>query len=142
MGIPLSVGAIIEGGAAHVDGRLREKDEIVEIDGKNVENGRHTETVEMIKRAANIGHVKLVVRRLRDDLPRSTSMPFSAYNYGDLASSLPPAQYQYTNGHAHHGVEVVQNGPHEVHLAKLEHEDFGCTIVSLNNRYIGKALTC
>lgn len=65
MGTPLTVGAIIEGGAAHVDGRLREHDEIVEIDGRNAEHGKHTEAVELIKKAAHIGHVKLVVRRLR-----------------------------------------------------------------------------
>uniref|UniRef100_A0A914BVU6 Uncharacterized protein n=1 Tax=Acrobeloides nanus TaxID=290746 RepID=A0A914BVU6_9BILA len=132
MGTPLTVGAIIEGGAAHVDGRLREHDEIVEIDGRNAEHGKHTEAVELIKKAAHIGHVKLVVRRLRDDIPRSTSMPFSAYNYGDLATSLPPTHQ--TNG------GYNPKTPFDVHLAKLEHEDFGCTIVSLNNRYIGKII--
>lgn len=65
MSAPLCVGAIIEGGAAYTDGRLREHDEIVEIDGKNVEHGKHIEAVELIKKAANVGHVKLVIRRLR-----------------------------------------------------------------------------
>lgn len=65
MKTPLSIGAIIEGGAADLDGRLKERDEIVEIDGRNVESARHDYAVELIKHAAAAGKVKLVVRRLR-----------------------------------------------------------------------------
>jgi C-terminal processing protease CtpA/Prc len=65
MGTPLQVGALIKGGAAHQDGRLREGDEIVEIDGRGVVDGRHDVAVNMIKQAAKIGHVKLIVRRLK-----------------------------------------------------------------------------
>jgi len=61
MASPLTVGAIIPNGAAYLDGRLRERDELVEIDGLRVEGGRHDVAVELIRKAAGTGHVKLVV---------------------------------------------------------------------------------
>jgi C-terminal processing protease CtpA/Prc len=65
MGTPLQVGNLIKGGAAYQDGRLREGDEIVEINDQNAVDGRHDVAVQMIKHAATLGHVKLVVRRLK-----------------------------------------------------------------------------
>ncbi|CAI2351680.1 unnamed protein product [Caenorhabditis sp. 36 PRJEB53466] len=60
---PLSVGQIVIGGAAEEDGRLNEGDEIVEIDGHNVEGASHSEAVVLLEAAAQNKHVKLVVRR-------------------------------------------------------------------------------
>lgn len=60
---PLSVGQIVIGGAAEEDGRLHEGDEIVEIDGHNVEGASHSEAVVLLEAAAQNKHVKLVVRR-------------------------------------------------------------------------------
>ncbi|CAO4373991.1 unnamed protein product [Caenorhabditis nigoni] len=59
----LSVGQIVIGGAAEEDGRLHEGDEIVEIDGHNVEGASHSEAVVLLEAAAQNKHVKLVVRR-------------------------------------------------------------------------------
>ncbi|UMM28635.1 hypothetical protein L5515_011392 [Caenorhabditis briggsae] len=59
----LSVGQIVIGGAAEEDGRLHEGDEIVEIDGHNVEGASHSEAVILLEAAAQNKHVKLVVRR-------------------------------------------------------------------------------
>ncbi|CAP26289.1 Protein CBR-MAGI-1, partial [Caenorhabditis briggsae] len=59
----LSVGQIVIGGAAEEDGRLHEGDEIVEIDGHNVEGASHSEAVIFLEAAAQNKHVKLVVRR-------------------------------------------------------------------------------
>nr|pir hypothetical protein K01A6.1 - Caenorhabditis elegans [Caenorhabditis elegans] len=60
---PLSVGQIVIGGAAEEDGRLQEGDEIVEIDGHNVEGASHSEAVVLLEAAAQNKHVKLIVRR-------------------------------------------------------------------------------
>ncbi len=57
------VGQIVPGGAADQDGRLRKGDDIVEIDGHNVLGGRHQGAVSLMQKAAQNGHVKLVIRR-------------------------------------------------------------------------------
>lgn len=72
---PLSVGQIVIGGAAEEDGRLHEGDEIVEIDGHNVEGASHSEAVVLLEAAAQNKHVKLVVRRpSRNDPARRGSL--------------------------------------------------------------------
>ena len=106
----------------------------MEIDGHNVEYCTHAEVVDKIQKAGAIGHVKLVVRRIKEDLPRSTSLPF-AYNY------VPPIEQElYEDTHRYstlpHPGETP--GTYTVDLAKLDSEDFGCTIMTLNHRYIGK----
>uniref|UniRef100_A0A914Z8H2 PDZ domain-containing protein n=1 Tax=Panagrolaimus superbus TaxID=310955 RepID=A0A914Z8H2_9BILA len=134
---PLIVGQVVPGGAAALDGRLKPNDEIIEIDGQNVEYSTHKDVVEKIRKAGDVGHVKLVVRRIRDDLPRSTSLPFS-YNYsnplnGTLQSDIP--HLPMATAHP-----ATADSTYHVDLAKLDSEDFGCTIVSLNNRYIGNII--
>ncbi|CAD6196706.1 unnamed protein product [Caenorhabditis auriculariae] len=71
---PLSVGQIVAGGAAEEDGRLREGDEILEIDGKRVEGASHAEAVALLETAAHNKHVKMIVRRPRNEF-RRTSLP-------------------------------------------------------------------
>lgn len=61
----LTVGQVVPGGAAAEDGRMQEGDEIVEIDGRNVEGVSHAEAVSLLEHAAHNKHVKLVVRRPR-----------------------------------------------------------------------------
>ncbi|WKY04712.1 hypothetical protein Q1695_005597 [Nippostrongylus brasiliensis] len=61
----LTVGQVVPGGAAADDGRMMEGDEIVEIDGRNVEGVSHAEAVALLEHAAHSKHVKLVVRRAR-----------------------------------------------------------------------------
>lgn len=81
---PLSVGQIVIGGAAEEDGRLHEGDEIVEIDGHNVEGASHSEAVVLLEAAAQNKHVKLVVRRSsRTDVARR----------GSLNSAAPSGSY-------------------------------------------------
>ncbi|KAK6040370.1 PDZ/DHR/GLGF domain protein, partial [Cooperia oncophora] len=61
----LTVGQVVPGGAAADDGRMQEGDEIIEIDGRNVEGVSHVEAVSLLEHAAHSRHVKLVVRRPR-----------------------------------------------------------------------------
>uniref|UniRef100_A0A8R1I6Y1 PDZ domain-containing protein n=1 Tax=Caenorhabditis japonica TaxID=281687 RepID=A0A8R1I6Y1_CAEJA len=77
----LSVGQIVIGGAAEEDGRLQEGDEIVEIDGHNVEGASHSEAVVLLEAAAQNKHVKMVVRRAsRNDSIRRGSLNTTAPN--------------------------------------------------------------
>lgn len=62
-GTSIVVGQIVPGGAAAIDGRLHQGDEIIEIDGKNVEGESHATAVQLMQKSAVNGHVKLVVRR-------------------------------------------------------------------------------
>lgn len=62
-GTNITVGQVVPGGAAADDGRLHQGDEIIEISGENVEGGSHAMAVQLMQKAAGVGHVKLVVRR-------------------------------------------------------------------------------
>ncbi|KAL3981448.1 PDZ domain (Also known as DHR or GLGF) family protein [Acanthocheilonema viteae] len=80
-GTNITVGQVVPGGAAADDGRLHQGDEIIEIGGKNVEGESHAMAVQLMQKAAAIGHVKLVVRRPKTgDLSRSTSAPVNQLN--------------------------------------------------------------
>uniref|UniRef100_A0A1I7ZL90 Membrane-associated guanylate kinase, WW and PDZ domain-containing protein 1-like n=1 Tax=Steinernema glaseri TaxID=37863 RepID=A0A1I7ZL90_9BILA len=117
-GLPLSVGKIIPGGSAEVDGRMLEGDELIEIDGVNVDGGCHEFAVSLIKKAAAVGRVKIVLRRIKGDVPRSTSLPIDA--------SFPAAMYANP---------PAMLDPYDVHLIRNEDEDFGCVITSLPHKY-------
>ncbi|KAI6211964.1 Magi-1 [Aphelenchoides besseyi] len=126
MGTPLQVGALIKNGAAERDGRLREGDQIVEIDGRNVIDCQHGVAVNMIKHAATLGHVKLVVRRLRDNWSNSQNNYTSTFS--DYGENLP--------------IRPTPSPTYEVNLEKMENEDFGCTLVTLEQkRFIGRIIS-
>lgn len=123
MGVPLQVGTVVRGGAAAQDGRLREGDEICEIDGHNVVGFQHDVVVSMIKQSARHGHVKIMVRRSgRPDGRGAAERGLD--DFGTLGS--------VRHGFGGHLRDVV--------LQKAEHEDFGCTIISNGHRFIGKVL--
>ncbi|KAK3797832.1 hypothetical protein RRG08_052431 [Elysia crispata] len=76
----VSVGHIVPGGAADMDGRLRQFDEITHVDGNSVLNASHHRVVQLMTNAALNGRVTLSVRRVLG--PEADSM-----------SSIP--QYPY-----------------------------------------------
>ncbi|CAB3406299.1 unnamed protein product [Caenorhabditis bovis] len=103
---PLSVGQIVIGGAAEEDGRLQEGDEIVEIDGHNVEGASHSEAVVLLETAAHNKHVKLVVRRAhRND-----------YRRGSLNSA------------------TTNDAKHDVMLHRAETDGFGFVLMSSHHK--------
>lgn len=79
-GSQVSVGHIVPGGAADMDGRLRQFDEITHVDGNSVLNASHHRVVQLMTNAALNGRVTLSVRRVLG--PEADSM-----------SSIP--QYPY-----------------------------------------------
>ncbi|KAL3095561.1 hypothetical protein niasHT_024387 [Heterodera trifolii] len=121
---PLSVGEVIAGGAADLDGRLRLNDQIVEIDSHSVVGAQHNRAVELINQASIVGHVRLMV--MREWPTASTGELFSAHS--------PATSLVGSNESSSRGKETL---PYDVTLLKMDFEpDFGCTIISHSNRYI------
>ncbi|CAJ0571626.1 unnamed protein product, partial [Mesorhabditis spiculigera] len=109
-GTQLTVGQIVPGGAAADDGRLKEGDEIMEIDGVSVEGAAHGDAVGLLEKAARQQHVKLLVRRHQMngiDSARSASLP----------PSMSP-----------HAGNIAQE--YDVVLERQETEGFGFVILS------------
>ena len=61
--VQATIGAIVPGGAAHLDGRLQVGDEITHINGLNVMNATHREVIELMGEAGLHGEVTLSIRR-------------------------------------------------------------------------------
>ena len=59
----VSIGHIVPGGAADLDGRLFSGDEIVAVDNAAVINTSHHQVVGLMGQAAQNGHVTITVRR-------------------------------------------------------------------------------
>ncbi|PVD24617.1 hypothetical protein C0Q70_15101 [Pomacea canaliculata] len=99
-GSQVSVGHIVPGGSADLDGRLRKGDEIIHVDGQSVLNSSHHRVVQLMTNAALNGHVTLGIRRR-----------LNAYH--DVTSSSQGAQY-----------------PYDVTVTRRETEGFGFVIIS------------
>ena len=61
--LQVSVGLIVPGGAADVDGQLRAGDEIVQVDHDVVLGVSHRKVVQLMTQASLRGQVRLVTRR-------------------------------------------------------------------------------
>ncbi|KAK5977210.1 PDZ/DHR/GLGF domain protein [Trichostrongylus colubriformis] len=109
----LTVGQVVPGGAAADDGRMQEGDEIIEIDGRNVEGVSHVEAVSLLEHAAHSKHVKLVVRRPRNEALRRQS----------LHSERPLS-----------GIHAASSGEYDVTLTRSDTDGFGFIIISSLNR--------
>lgn len=59
----VSIGHIVPGGAADLDGRLCTGDEIVNVDSQSVLSTSHHHVVQLMGKAAANGHVTLGIRR-------------------------------------------------------------------------------
>ena len=59
----MSIGHIVPGGAADLDGRLFSGDEIVAVDNSSVVNSSHHQVVNLMGQAAQGGQVTLTVQR-------------------------------------------------------------------------------
>ncbi|GMS96717.1 hypothetical protein PENTCL1PPCAC_18892 [Pristionchus entomophagus] len=139
---PLTVGQIVSGGAAADDGRLKEGDEIVEIDGRRVEGASHTEAVSLLEQAAHVKHVKLVIRRRQEEMPNGRKMSGvdqtspSAY----LSRSLNVGM---GGGGTMSRPAVLGINERDLILHRGEGEGFGFIIMSSANRdgaYIGQII--
>ena len=57
------MGTIVPGGAADQDGRIRKGDEILTIDGINIQGASHRRVISLMSNASQTGHVLLGLRR-------------------------------------------------------------------------------
>ena len=61
--LQVSIGTLVAGGPADLDGRLRRNDEILYIDGISVVGATHRRVISLMGNAALAGEVSLGVRR-------------------------------------------------------------------------------
>jgi hypothetical protein len=87
--------------------------------------------VDLIKRAGDMGLVRLVVLRRGGEVP-----PPAAAN-GCGSAGAPSSAASSTNAA---NTPPQPPAPYDVRLQKAASEDFGCTIVTKQHRYIGKGL--
>ncbi|KAL8558192.1 hypothetical protein ACOMHN_036281 [Nucella lapillus] len=99
-GSQVSVGHIVPGGSADLDGRLRKNDEIIHVDGKSVIGSSHHRVVQLMTNAALNGRVTLGIRRRLQSFP-------------DVTASSQGVTY-----------------PYEVTVTRRETEGFGFVIIS------------
>ncbi|XP_013779275.2 membrane-associated guanylate kinase, WW and PDZ domain-containing protein 1-like isoform X2 [Limulus polyphemus] len=100
-GSQVSIGHIVPGGAADLDGRLRSGDEIVSVDNQVVLNTSHHHVVQLMGNAALNGRVTLGLRRRH--------------------SSLDPLNH-------HKSTENIY--PYDITVKRKENEGFGFVIIS------------
>ncbi|XP_046984274.1 membrane-associated guanylate kinase, WW and PDZ domain-containing protein 1 [Schistocerca americana] len=103
-GSQVSIGHIVPGGAADLDGRLCTGDEIVSVDSQSVLSTSHHHVVQLMGKAAANGRVVLGIRR------RIPSQDVAAH-------SRPEAGY-----------------PYDVTVTRRENEGFGFVIISSVNK--------
>merc|ERR1719244_522148 len=111
-GSQVSIGHIVPGGAADLDGRLFSGDEIVAVDGGSVMGASHHVVVGMMGHAAQRGQVVLTVRRRQ---------PQESYREGSTGGVTGPPNT--TSGY-----------PYDVTVSRLENEGFGFVIISSVSR--------
>ncbi|XP_022237212.1 membrane-associated guanylate kinase, WW and PDZ domain-containing protein 1-like isoform X2 [Limulus polyphemus] len=97
----VSVGHIVPGGAADMDGRLHSGDEIVFVDSQVVISASHHQVVQLVRNAALSGRVTLRIRR--------------------RVSSLEPLN---------HTKSTEKMYPYDITLTRKENEGFGFVIIS------------
>ncbi|PNF21214.1 hypothetical protein B7P43_G05085 [Cryptotermes secundus] len=103
-GSQVSIGHIVPGGAADLDGRLCTGDEIVNVDSQSVLSTSHHHVVQLMGKAAANGHVTLGIRR------RIPTQDVSSYARADIYY------------------------PYDVTVTRRESEGFGFVIISSVNK--------
>lgn len=111
-GSQVSVGHIVPGGSADIDGRLRTGDEIMYVDSHCVLNASHHKVVQLMGNAAINGRVSLRIRRRL--LTTSASV---------TGQSMPEQVFYRAGG-------VSESYPYDVTVTRREHEGFGFVIIS------------
>ncbi|KAJ1526097.1 hypothetical protein ONE63_009262 [Megalurothrips usitatus] len=105
VGSTVSIGHIVPGGAADLDGRLCTGDEMMSVDGQSVINTSHHHVVQLMARAAAAGRVTLGIRRR---IPSHDVQSYSSRHDGGY--------------------------PYDVTVTRRENEGFGFVIISSVNK--------
>lgn len=114
-GSQVTVGHIVPGGAADKDTRIASGDEILNINGVNVENASHHRVVQLMGEAGLRGQVTMILRR-RKPLKAGLAPP-------------PPPPPNPRGGY-----------PYQVLVSRNENEGFGFVIISSSGQYHGSSI--
>nr|XP_040234287.2 membrane-associated guanylate kinase, WW and PDZ domain-containing protein 1 [Anopheles coluzzii] len=112
-GSQVTVGHIVPGGAADKDTRIATGDEILNINGVNVENASHHRVVQLMGEAGLRGQVTMILRRRQLSKPMAPPPP-----------PLPPNP-RY---------------PYNVLVTRKENEGFGFVIISSSGQFLGSSI--
>lgn len=112
-GSQVTVGHIVPGGAADKDTRIATGDEILNINGVNVENASHHRVVQLMGEAGLRGQVTMILRRRQLSKPMVPPPP-----------PLPPNP-RY---------------PYNVLVTRKENEGFGFVIISSSGQFLGSSI--
>ncbi|RNA37967.1 Membrane-associated guanylate WW and PDZ domain-containing 2 [Brachionus plicatilis] len=118
-GSQVAVGYIVQGGAAHLDNRIRPNDEIVMIDNQCVLGATHRRVVQLMTIAGLNRRVKLMIRR-----------KISQQQYQMLISM----QQQRSRPAANSNSPLGQKYPFTITLFRNGNEGFGFVIISTMNK--------
>ncbi len=113
-GSQVAIGYIVQGGAAHLDGRLRPNDEIITIDSECVLGATHRRVVQLMAIAGLNRKVKLMIRR-RINMP----------------PALPVQQQRPVSRQQQHQQQAY---PYTITLFRNGNEGFGFVIISTINK--------
>ena len=113
-GSQVCVGYIVKDGAADRDPRIQTGDEIININGVNVECASHHLVVKLMSEAAQSGQVTMLLRKRKNrGIPNSSSL-FEAH------ANMP--------------------NTYDVIINRQEHEGFGFVIISSSNQTTGSTI--
>ncbi|XP_031629126.1 membrane-associated guanylate kinase, WW and PDZ domain-containing protein 1 isoform X2 [Contarinia nasturtii] len=125
-GSQVTVGHIVEGGAAYNNPRIETGDEILSIDGHNVVQSSHHRVVELMSDAAQRGRVTMILRRRVHDP-----------NIANLQHLQHHSHHQHVQ-HPHLQRDFVY--PYDVIVVRNENESFGFVIISASNQYYSSTI--
>ncbi|XP_078468430.1 membrane-associated guanylate kinase, WW and PDZ domain-containing protein 2-like isoform X2 [Lampetra planeri] len=158
LGQPIRIGAIVPGGSADLDGRMRSGDELVSVDGIPVSGKSHRSVIGLMQQAARNGLVALTIHRPtlsagaqgdgrggdgvqrgppwreQASYPEASAGRPSPEHYPGPATrrafTPPPGADDASGGHAQ---------PYDVVIQRQENEGFGFIIISSVSRPDGGA---
>ncbi|KAG5672544.1 hypothetical protein PVAND_002665 [Polypedilum vanderplanki] len=117
-GSQVCVGYIVKDGPADRDPRIQTGDEIVNINGVNVECASHHLVVKLMNDAALLGQVTMLLRKRKPQ---------------NLNNFYRPPQSSYVN-------QPVIPNTYDVIINRQEHEGFGFVIISSSNQSSGSTI--
>jgi hypothetical protein len=143
-GSQVSIGYIVQGGAAHLDGRLRVNDEIVMIDNELVIGATHRRVVHLMTIAGLNRVVKLMIRRRLTGLPPHPLPQLANMNSNQQRDVVLQQQHQQQHQLRKQIMQQQQaTYPYTITLFRNGNEGFGFVIISTLNKNgpsIGKSL--
>lgn len=133
-GSQVAVGFIVQGGAAHVDGRLRPSDEIIMIDNECVLGSTHRKVVQLMTIAGLNRKVKLMIRRKIASGDVAPMMPSVSSTNSSHQRFVP----QNSSGRNSRQLTInptsQQPYPYTITLFRNGNEGFGFVIISTANK--------